>query len=143
MASSNIETYREGHQAFNRRDFDSMVKHYADRISWTDRAQGQTFRTPQEFKDNFLTGWVQAFPDCRVTDPQYIDGGRTVFAVFTATGTHSGPLGPLQATGKKISVPLCEMWHFDANGKVVGGDLYYDQVTLLSQLGLMPELVPA
>jgi hypothetical protein len=31
------------------------------------------------------------------------------------------------------------MWHFDSNGQVVGGDLYYDQVSLLTQLGLMPQ----
>jgi hypothetical protein len=31
------------------------------------------------------------------------------------------------------------MWHFDWGGRVVGGDLYYDQVSLLTQLGLMPQ----
>jgi hypothetical protein len=31
------------------------------------------------------------------------------------------------------------MWHFDPAGRVVGGDLYYDQVSLLTQLGLMPQ----
>ena len=31
------------------------------------------------------------------------------------------------------------MWHFDRDGQVVGGDLYYDQVSLLMQLGLMPQ----
>ena len=34
---------------------------------------------------------------------------------------------------------LCEMWHFDSSGQVAGGDLYYDQVSLLMQLGLMPQ----
>jgi len=54
-------------------------------------------------------------------------------------GTHDGPLGPLPATGKEFTLPLCEMWHFDSSGTVVGGDLYYDQVSLLMQLGLMPQ----
>jgi hypothetical protein len=31
------------------------------------------------------------------------------------------------------------MWHFDPAGRVLGGDLYYDQVSLLMQLGLMPQ----
>jgi hypothetical protein len=31
------------------------------------------------------------------------------------------------------------MWHFDPGGAVVGGDLYYDQASLLGQLGLMPQ----
>ena len=136
---ANLETYRAGHEAFNQRDFEAMVEHYADSISWTDRARGVTFTTPQEFKDVFLTGWVQSSSDIRITDPSYIDAGQTVVCTFTVVGTHDGPLGPFPATSKPFALPLCEMWHFDASGRVVGGDLYYDQVSLLMQLGLMPQ----
>ena len=136
---ANLETYRAGHEAFNQRDFDAMVKHYADSISWTDRARGLTFRTPQEFKHVFLAGWVQSSPDIRITDRSYIDAGQTVVCTFTVVGTHDGPLGPFPATSKPFALPLCEMWHFDASGRVVGGGLYYDQVSLLMQLGLMPQ----
>jgi len=139
MPSRNVETYRAGHEAFNQRDFEAMTKHYADSISWTDRARGLTFRTPQEFKDDFLPGWVQASHDIRITDPRYIDAGQTVVCTFTAVGTNDGPLGPFPPTGKEFALPLCEMWHFDSSGRVVGGDLYYDQVSLLMQLGLLPQ----
>jgi steroid delta-isomerase-like uncharacterized protein len=139
MAASNVERYRAGHEAFNRRDFQAMTERYADRISWTDRARGLTFRTPQEFRDDFLTGWVAASSDIRITDPRYLDAGQTAVCTFTVTGTHDGPLGPFPATGKEFALPLCELWHFDSSGRVVGGDLYYDQVSLLMQLGLMPQ----
>jgi steroid delta-isomerase-like uncharacterized protein len=139
MTSINVETYRAGHDAFNQRDFEAMVKHYANSISWTDRARGLTFRTPQEFKNVFLEGWVEASRDIRITDPSYIDAGQTVVCTFTVVGTHNGPLGPFPATSKEFALPLCEMWHFDSSGRVVGGDLYYDQVSLLMQLGLMPQ----
>ncbi|HEV8165630.1 MAG TPA: nuclear transport factor 2 family protein [Actinomycetota bacterium] len=139
MASRNVETYRAGHEAFNQRDFEAMTKHDADRISWTDRARSLTFRTPQEFRDEFLPGWVEAAPDIRITDPRYLDAGQTVVCTFTVIGTHDGPLGPFPASGRAFSLPLCEMWHFDASGRVVGGDLYYDQVSLLMQLGPMPQ----
>jgi steroid delta-isomerase-like uncharacterized protein len=139
MALNNVETYRAGHEAFNQRDFEAMTKQYADSIAWTDRARGVTFRTPQEFKDDFLAGWVRASSDIRITDPRYLDAGQTVVCTFTVTGTHDGPLGPFPATGKGFALPLCEMWHFDPTGLVVGGVLYYDQVSLLTQLGLMPQ----
>jgi len=138
MESINVETYRAGHDAFNQRDFGAMVKQYADRISWTDRARGLTFSTPQEFRDVFLAGWVESSPNIRITNPSYIDAGQTVVCTFTVVGTHDGPLGPFPATSNEFALPLCEMWHFDASGRVVGGDLYYDQVSLLMQLGLMP-----
>jgi steroid delta-isomerase-like uncharacterized protein len=139
MASSNIQAHRAGHEAFNRRDFEAMTKHYADSITWTDHAQGRTFGTPQEFKDEFLPVWVEAASDIRITGPRYLEADRTVVCTFTAVGTHDGPFGPFPATGKEFALPLCEMWHFDPNGQVVGGDLYYDQVSLLTQLDLMPQ----
>jgi steroid delta-isomerase-like uncharacterized protein len=139
MAASNVDRHRAGHEAFNRRDFEAMTERYADRIAWTDRARGLTFSTPQEFRDDFLAGWVEASSDIRITDARYLDAGQTVLCTFTVTGTHDGPLGPFPATGREFALPLCELWHFDAGGRVVGGDLYYDQVSLLAQLGLMPQ----
>ena len=139
MESKNVETHRAGHEAFNRRDFVGMTSQYAESIAWTDQSQGRTFRTPQEFKDDFLPGWVATSSDIRVTDARYIDAGQTVLSTFTVVGTHDGPLGSFPATGKEFALPLCEMWHFDSTGRVVGGDLYYDQLSLLMQLGLMPQ----
>jgi steroid delta-isomerase-like uncharacterized protein len=139
MTASNVERHRAGHQAFNQRDFESMTKHYADSIAWTDHSQGRTFRTPQEFRDDFLAGWVAASTDIRISEPRYFDAGQAVVCTFTVAGTHDGPLGPFPATDKAFALPLCELWHFDPSGRVVGGDLYYDQVSLLTQLGLMPQ----
>lgn len=127
MATSNVEIYRAGHEAFNRRDFEAMTKHYAGGIARTDHSQSRTFKTPQEFKEDFLAGWVTSSSDIGIAGPRYIDAGRTVVCTFTAVGTHDEPLGPFPATGKEFALPLCEMWHFDCAGRVVGGDLYYDQ----------------
>jgi steroid delta-isomerase-like uncharacterized protein len=139
MKSPNVETYRAGHEAFNQRDFVAMTRQYAESIAWTDHSQGRTFRTPQEFRGDFLAGWTGASSDIRITEPCYIDAGQTVVCTFTVAGRQDGPLGPFPATGKEFALPLCEMWHFDSGGRVVGGDLYYDQVSLLTQLGLMPQ----
>ena len=139
MASRNMDAYRVGHESFNRRDFAAMTSRYADTITWTDHAQGRTFRTPQEFRDDFLASWLRASSDIRITDPRYTDAGQTVVSQFTAVGTQDGPLGPVPATGERFALALCEMWHFDPTGRVVGGDLYYDQLSLLIQLGVMPQ----
>lgn len=138
MTDSNVETHRAGHQAFNRRDFDAMTGHYAERISWTDHAQGRTFRTRREFTEDFLPGWVRAASDIQIIDPTYLDAGTAVVCTFAVVGTHDGPLGPFAATGRRFRLPLCELWRFDPRGRVVGGDLYYDQVSLLGQLGVLP-----
>ena len=59
-------------------------------------------------------------------------------ARFTGRGTNDGPLGPFPATGKEWTPDLRDV-HFDADGGVVGGEIYYDQVSLLTQLELLPE----
>jgi steroid delta-isomerase-like uncharacterized protein len=139
MAARNVEIYRAGHEAFNQRDFEAMTKHYADTIAWTDHAQGRTFGTPREFREDFLAGWLGSSPDIRITAARYLDAGPAVVSTFTAVGSQEGPLGPFPATGREFALPLCEMWHFDSAGQVIGGDLYYDQLSLLMQLGLMPQ----
>src|SRR5262249_5108727 len=106
MKSRNVETHRAGHEAFNRRDFGAMVEGYAETISWTDQARGMTFRTPEEFRSEFLEGWVQASSDCQVTDAEYVDAGDMVVARFTCRGTNDGPIGPFPATGKGWTLPI-------------------------------------
>lgn len=138
MASNIVDTHRAGHEAFNERDFEAMTKRYAHTIAWTDHAQGRTFRTPQEFRDDFLDGWVKSSRDIRITGARYLDAGPAAVCTFTVAGTHDGPFGPFPATGREFALPLCEVWQFDSGGRVVGGDLYYDQLSLLMQLGLMP-----
>jgi steroid delta-isomerase-like uncharacterized protein len=139
MISTNVATHRAGHEAFNQRDFDAMVKEYADNLTWTDRARSLTFTTPGEFRNVFLPGWVQSSSDIQIKDARYVDAGETSLCTFTVVGTQDGPLGPFPATNKTFSLPLCEMWHFDPSGRVIGGDLYYDQASLLMQLGLLPQ----
>ena len=82
MQSGNVETHRAGHEAFNRRDWVAMTSQYAESITWTDHSQGRTFRTPQEFRADFLPGWVTASSDIKITGARYFDAGRTVVCAF-------------------------------------------------------------
>lgn len=134
MSTKNVETVRAAHEAFNARDFDTMVEPFAKEIVYTDEARGTTVKTPGEFKD-WVGEWVKAFPDLQLTEARYLDAGDAVVTELIARGTNSGPLGPLPATGRRISMPVCEIIRFDESGRAVGGTNYYDQMTLLTQLG--------
>ena len=134
MASKNVETFRAAHQAFNRRDFDAVVKVMTPDSVYEDRARGVTFRGPQGFKE-FMQGWVTAFSTAEVTEAQYIDGGKTVVAEFIGRGVNDGALGPMPATGRPINIRFCEIMRFNDQGQIVGGDSYYDQLSMMIQLG--------
>ena len=46
-------------------------------------------------------------------------------------------MGDLPATGKHVKGPYCDVTRIK-DGLAIYGRLYYDQVDLLTQLGLMP-----
>jgi hypothetical protein len=49
----------------------------------------------------------------------------------------------MKPTGRKMSLQFCEICHFDKQGSPVLGGCYYDQCTLLTQLGHIEALATA
>jgi steroid delta-isomerase-like uncharacterized protein len=135
MASRNVEYFRSAHQAFNRRDYDEAVSRLTPGCIYRDQATGQTFTGKEDFKE-FMRGWVKSFSDGTVAEPNYIDAGDTVIAEFRGRGTNDGQIGDLSATGRRMDTPFCEIMHFNAEGDIVSGCIYYDQLSILTQLGL-------
>jgi len=137
MASKNVEMIRSAHESWNKRDFAGVVKNAAENLTYTDNARALTFNSPEKFRE-WTEGWAKAFSDGRITSPEYIDAGDIVIARFTVVGTNDGSLGAMKPTGRKMSLPFCEICYFDKKGKIVSGGCYYDQYTLMTQLGHIP-----
>jgi len=142
MSAKNVETLRAAHESWNRRDFQGIVRNAAESLVYTDRARSLTLNTRDNFRE-WTQEWAKAFSDGRITNPEYIDAGDIVVAQFTVEGTNDGPFGSLQPTGRRISFPFCEVCHFDKQGRIVSGSCYYDQYTLLIQLGHIQPLPAA
>lgn len=132
---SNLETYQHAHLAFNERDWSAVTAAFTEGTTYTDHSRGITVTGPEQFVEYLKNGWLSSFSDGRVSEPHYQAGTGHVICEFLATGTNDGPLGSFAATGKTISAPLCEIMRFDTGGRIVSGGLYYDQMTLLVQLG--------
>jgi steroid delta-isomerase-like uncharacterized protein len=142
MSAKNVETLRTAHENWNRRDFPGVVRNAAEDLVYTDNARTLTLSNRDNFRE-WTQAWAKAFSDGRITNPQYIDAGDTVIAQFTVTGTNDGPLGSKPATGRKMTLPFCEITRFDKEGRMVSGGCYYDQYTLLTQLGHIAPLAAA
>ncbi len=138
MSSRNVETFKAAHRAFNSRDFDAVVNAMAENVIYQDRARDATYRGRAGFKE-FMQSWVASFSDAQVTEPTYTDAGDTVIAQFVGRGVNDGPLGPLTATGRPVKFNFCEILHFNDTGQVISGDAYYDQLSILAQLGHAPD----
>jgi len=142
MSAKNVKTLRAAHESWNKRDFAGVIDNAAENLTYTDHARVITLNTREKFRE-WTEGWAKAFSDGRITNPQYTDAGNIVVAQFTVEGTNDGPLGSMKPTGRKMSLPFCEICHFDKQGRVVSGGCYYDQYTLLTQLGHIQPLAVA
>jgi steroid delta-isomerase-like uncharacterized protein len=94
-----------------------------------------------------LTRELAAFPDIEWGLLSYVEQGDAFADEWTFAGTHSGPLllpdgSELPATGKRVEVRGMELVEM-RDGKIVIDNLYYDNLAVATQLGLIPQLVPA
>jgi len=101
------------------------------------QARGITVSSADEFKD-WLRAWFTSFSDARPDEARYLEGNDFTLALFQGRGINDGPLGELPPTNRQMDLPFAELLEYDADGKVRYGAIYYDQVTMLTQLGHMP-----
>ena len=87
----------------------------------------------------FVTMYKTAFPDLSATVEDVISEGDNVVTRYTIRGTHQGEIeefGP--PTGRQIALQGITM-HRIADGKIVEEWERYDNLSLMQQLGLVPE----
>ncbi len=132
-----IDKHRSAHEAFNSRDWDGVIRDFGPDAEYTDHPRGVTTKDAQQFVEYLKAGWCTAFSDAEVANVRYSDAGDKSIAQFEGRGTNDGALGPMPATGRTMNMPFCETLTYGPDGKVVSGELYYDQVTMLTQLGHM------
>ncbi len=134
MASSNVDAIRGVHGAFNDRDWDTIRGRFADDCVFID-GRGERHEGPDGYVEGYSKMWATGFPDGQISRPTYYDAGDTVIAEFTGRGTNDGPLGPLPASGRSVELPYCEIYQFNADGRISSGRAYFDQLDLLTQIG--------
>lgn len=94
----------------------------------------------------YLRGFLQAFPDARVEVAVKHDSGDTTIDEWIFHGTHTGPLPtptgePLGPTGKRVAIRGVDVVT-SAGGAIATHRMYFDQLELLSALGLAPQGSP-
>jgi steroid delta-isomerase-like uncharacterized protein len=105
-------------------------------------APGEVKVEGREAATEYAMGWLRAFPDARITVHNELAAGDWVVQEFTFTGTHDAtlmsPAGEIPATHKTLNGRGVQI--FRVEGETVADTrLYFDQVQVMTQLGLMPE----
>jgi len=90
----------------------------------------------------YAMAWLRAFPDARLNVTNELADDNWVAQEFMFEGTHEGTLsspgGDIPATHRRLNGRGVQI--FKVQGDVVTDTrLYFDQVEVMTQLGLMPE----
>jgi steroid delta-isomerase-like uncharacterized protein len=139
--ADNADLARRVHEAWNERKFDEIAELTAPDGKITIVGSGDTFDGPQG-AHAYNKMWADGFPDGKVAVDRVIESGDYVVVEFTGRGTHTGTLatsmGEIPATGRTLTLHLCDVMEFN-NGKVQSQRTYFDTGSMMAQLGLSSE----
>ena len=135
-----LQAAREGLVAFNSHDAARIRATYAEDVMF--EAPGDVRTEGADATTAYAMGWQNAFPDSTMTVLNEFASGDWVVQQITFEGTHtetlSGPEGDIPATGKHLAGRGVQVIRI-RDGKIAEEHLYYDQMQVLGQLGLIPE----
>ena len=139
--AGNADLARRLHEAWNDRNFDEIAEATAPDGKITIVGSGDTFAGPEGSRA-YNQLWADGFPDGKLTVDRVLEQGDYVVVEFHGTGTHTGTLatsmGDIPATGRSMTLQLCDVMEFK-DGKVQSQKAYFDTGSMMAQLGLLPE----
>jgi steroid delta-isomerase-like uncharacterized protein len=119
---------------------DKIVAAFEIDSQFTNIPLGTTLPGPEGYKQ-FVMFFAEGFPDSRIEVTNAFATEDQVVLEYTGRGTNTGPLhlptGDIPATGRRAELRLCDVTQI-RNGKIVSYHAYFDTMTLLQQLGLVP-----
>lgn len=76
-----------------------------------------------------------AFPDLHLAIEHLVATENKVFMNWTIVATNMGNFGDHPATGKKIKISGISRFDFNDSGKITFENIYYNELSLMQQLG--------
>ena len=124
--------------AYNAHDALRIASLCADDYEGVDVGRAGLHRGAGELRQ-VLEDYFRAFPDIVFTPEETIAESDRVVQVWTARGTHRGPVMNIPPTGRAVSIRGVSVLSL-CDGKVRRGLYLWDVAGLLRSIGLLPEL---
>ena len=128
-------------ERWNAVDRDGWAALYTDDVVY-EGPGGARISGLAELREKYFAALVTAAPDRASRDVVLFAEGDHVVEEARYTGTHTGtwraPDGvEIPPTGRSLDFPFVGVFHVES-GKISSIRIYYDQIEVLTQLGLMP-----
>ncbi len=136
MSEENKDLARQSWEIVNQRNPDLIEECYPPDFVWHE--PDQDIRGYEQAKQ-FVSTFLQAFPDINISVEDVIAEGDKVVSRYTIRGTHQGEteqFGP--PTGRQMALEGITIHRFE-DGEIVEEWERYDNLSALQQLGLAPE----
>ena len=128
---SNKALYRELNQLTNDGKIAESSKYYAE--SHENKGIG---KGPKAY-EAYALGFRKTFPDLNVRIIELIAEGDVVMARCEASGTQTGSIGEIPATGKTGKIAHWTINRFDEEGKITESWNLNDSISMMRQLGIL------
>ena len=91
----------------------------------------------------FFRGYRATFPDMRMDVEEIIASGDKTVARVTVSGTQDGEFMGMPPSGRRVQVRLIDIMRFDDDGLIAEHWGLVDMLSMLQQLGAIPQGAPA
>jgi steroid delta-isomerase-like uncharacterized protein len=135
------EVLKQAIDCWNSSDSEAWAALYTDDVVYQGPG-GTRISGLADLKEKYFDALLTAAPDRESRDVVLFADGDHVVEEARYTGTHTGtwrdPSGvEIPATGRKLDFSFVGVFHVEG-GKISAIRIYYDQIEVLTQLGLMP-----
>ena len=132
------QTASRFYEGFDGSDIDAMLSVFSPELETTDPGMG-TVHGIAPFRE-YLETLKRAMPDAQAVIETIFEAGDAVIVEGRFVGTFTGPLaspeGDVAPNGAKVDLRFADVSRI-RGGRIVSYHTYYDQLGMLTQLGLM------
>jgi steroid delta-isomerase-like uncharacterized protein len=133
----NKELVRQFTEATNAADWQSLAGVVAEDFTRHSAATAGPQVTSREQFVELQESFLVSFPDQKVTIQQLVAEGDRVAGLATYSGTHTGPMGDVPATGLPVESPFLALFRIQED-RIAELWVEWDNLSMLNQLGLFP-----
>jgi steroid delta-isomerase-like uncharacterized protein len=141
MPMNKSDILKQHLDALNKKDWKAYAEGFTDNVAYEEEATRRKTSGRDEYV-KLVKEWANAFPDLKAAIKDVVMSGDAAVAELEWSGTHkgalSGPMGNIPPTNKSGKVAAVLVARFDGD-KIREAHHYFDLMTLLAQLGVLPQ----
>jgi steroid delta-isomerase-like uncharacterized protein len=136
--ATNVENMVKGYYAaWNSHDVERIISFFTEKGVYEDVAGGLVSRGKKEISKYAEMTFVWS-PDVKFEMKSFFSAGDWIGSEWLMKGTHKGDIPGLPATGKRFSIRGASVTEL-RKGKISRNTDYWNMLSFLQQVGLLPE----